>query len=144
MYATLADMVERYGEAEILRMSVIDGDLPEDLEDPRVEARVSRAIETASSVIDSFLGKRYTTPIAVPPLSVVEAACVIARHWLSSSGSTTPSETAQTARDQTLSWLNKIAQGMVTIEGLAAISKSSSARVSDRPAIYDPGTGGRW
>lgn len=144
MYATLDDMETRYGASELLRLGVVDGERPESLEDLRVIARVSGAIATASSVIDSFLAKRYTTPIAAPPPSIVEAACVLARHSLASSGATSPSEDVETAKAQTLSWLGKIAQGIVTIEGLASISKGSSARVSDRPAIYNPGTGGVW
>ncbi|TVR05961.1 MAG: DUF1320 domain-containing protein [Salinarimonadaceae bacterium] len=144
MYASLADMVERYGEVELLRLSVIDGPTPEDIADLRVEARVSRAIATAGDIVDSYLRKRYSTPLATPPASIVEATCVLARHWLSTSGSVNPSDSVTTAVAQTRAWLGRIATGDVTIEGLAPVAQSAAARVSDRPKIYEPGAGGMW
>lgn len=144
MYATVADMVERYGEVELLRLAVIDGPPPEELDDIRVEARVARAVATAGDIVDSYLRKRYSTPLASPPASIVEATCVLARHWLSSNGNVNPSESVIAAAAQTRAWLARIAGGDVTIEGLAPIAQTAAARVSDRPQIYDPGARGPW
>lgn len=144
MYAQLSDMVERYGEAEILRLGVIDGDFAETVEDLRVEARIARAITVAGDQVDSYLRKRHATPLTDPPLSVVEATCVLARFWLSSNGGTTPSDDVTAAHKRSVEWLTKISRGEATLEGSAAIAQGSTARVSDRPKIYDSGAGGMW
>ncbi|MCH8475955.1 MAG: DUF1320 domain-containing protein [Opitutales bacterium] len=144
MYATIADMESRYGGDELRRLGVVDGDMAEELSDPRVQARVSQALMTATDQVDSYLRKRYLTPLAPAPASIVEAPCVLARHWLSQSGATTPSESVTEHRADTLKWLAKLADGSATLEGLTPIAKGSTARVSDRDKIYDPGPGGMW
>lgn len=144
MYAQLSDMVERYGEAEILRLGVIDGDFATEITDLRVEARIARAIVVASDQVDSYLRKRHATPLLDPPVSVVEAACVLARFWLSSNGGTSPSEDVASAQKRTIAWLTQISRGEATLEGSAAMASGSEARISDRPKIFDPGAGGMW
>lgn len=144
MYATIADMESRYGEAELLRLGVVDGDMAEELSDPRVEARVSEALTTATDQVDSYLRKRYLTPLSPVPASIVEATCVLARYWLSQSGATTPSESVESHQERILKWLDKLATGTTTLEGLTPIASGSTARVSDRGKIYDAGPGGMW
>ena len=144
MYAQLSDMVDRYGEAEILRLGVIDGDFAETLTDARIVERVANGLTVASDQVDSYLRKRHATPLADPPLSVVEATCTLARFWLASNGNTTPSEDVKDSHKRSVNWLTQISRGDATLEGTAPIAQGSEARVSDRPKIYDTGTGGMW
>ena len=144
MYAQLSDMVDRYGEAEVLRLGVIDGDFATDLADARVVDRVSKAITWASDQVDTYLRKRHATPLTNPPVAVIEAACVLARFWLSSNGGTTPSEDVRAAEKRTIAWLTQISRGEATLEGAAALASGSTARFSDREKTHDSGAGGMW
>lgn len=53
-YATVQDMIGRFGETEMLRLSSVDGVLPETVQ----AAPVEQAIADADGIIDSYLRKR--------------------------------------------------------------------------------------
>lgn len=144
MYAALTDMVSLYGEAEILRLGALDGDFPDQVTDLRVEARVARALDSATDLIDSYLRKRYRTPLETVQASIRDAACAIARHTLASTGQTSPSEDVARQYKTTIDWLGQIARGVVTLEGAAPVAQGSAAQFQDRDPIYDTGAGGMW
>ncbi|MDC7787969.1 DUF1320 domain-containing protein [Rhodoplanes sp. TEM] len=131
-YATVADMVSRFGETEVLRFSAGDGALPETIQPERIE----RAIGDASALIDSYLRRRYAVPLAVVPQAVERAACVLARYDLAQGGDREPTEQMRLARKEAIAWLEGIAAGTVTLEGVATLSAGSSARVQDRDAVF--------
>lgn len=144
MYAQLSDMVDRYGEAEILRLGVIDGDFATDLLDARVVDRVNKGIAWAEDQVNSYLRKRYATPLGDVPVSIVEATCVLARFWLSTNGASVASEDAMDAHKRSIVWLTQLSRGEATLEGAAAIASGSKAKISDRLKIYDTGAEGMW
>lgn len=76
-YATLAHLVERYGNAEVLRAADRDGDGVAD------EVAVERAIIDASEEINSYLARRYQLPLAQVPGLVTRLACDITMYRLS-------------------------------------------------------------
>lgn len=137
-YATVADLVSRYGETEVLRFSAGDGPLPEAIE----PARIDQAIADASALIDSYLRRRYKTPLSTPPSDIVRAACTLARYDLAMGGDREPTEQMRLARKEVIAWLEGVADGRTTLEGVTPIATTSAARVSDRDATFGSCAGG--
>lgn len=84
MYATLADLVHRFGAVELVELT--------DRADPPAEAIdetvVGAALSDAAGLIDAHVGRRYRLPLSsVPPL-LVDVACDIARYRLMGHGAT--------------------------------------------------------
>lgn len=139
MYATTNDMISRFGETEMLRLSVADGDLPEEL-DP---ARIEQALTDNSLLIDSFLRGRYVTPVQPSPPDLVRACCLLARYDLALGGEREPSEQMRLARKEVLTWLGHVGDGTASLEGAVALSAGGGARTSDRvPAFTMRADGG--
>lgn len=139
MYASLSDMISRYGEIEMLRFSVADGDLP----DAIVPDRIEQAIDDASRLIDSYVRRRYASPVRPAPPELVRACCVLARYDLAHGGDREPTEQMRLARKDVVEWLAELASGAATLEGALALADGSSARTSDRvPAFTMRADGG--
>lgn len=132
MYATVTDMISRYGEVEMIRVSVADGEIP----DAVVPDRIEGALDDASRLIDSYLRVRYGTPIQPPPSEVVRAACVLARYDLAHGGQREPTEQMRLARKEVREWLDSIAAGDAALEGIAPLAGSGGARTSDRVPAF--------
>ena len=75
-YCTQQDLVDRYGEIELIQLSDHDnqGTINSDV--------VNRAISDAEGEIDGHLGGRYPLPITPVPKSLERIACDIARYYL--------------------------------------------------------------
>lgn len=139
MYATVDDMIRRYGEVEMIRLSVADGTVPEAV----VPGRIEGAIADASQLIDSYLRVRYATPVVPAPAELVRSTCLLARYDLALGGEREPTEQMRLARKEVIAWLEKLAAGSATLEGAIALSAGGGARTSDRrPAFTTPENGG--
>jgi phage gp36-like protein len=79
-YATLADLLDRAGDEEILQVADRDGD---GTADPDV---IASAIATAESEINGYIGARYRLPLASVPDLVTTWAVSIARYHLHRDG----------------------------------------------------------
>jgi len=75
MYATQADLIERFGTEEITDVS---GDGSGTLD----STRVARALADADAEIDASLAGRYTLPLAEVPALLKRLACDLAREAL--------------------------------------------------------------
>ncbi len=142
-YATLSDMVLKFGAIEMRRLSVADGNLPDEVEAPRIDD----ALNAASLAIDTYLRRRYALPLAGTTDELVRAACVLARYDLATGGDREPSEQMRLARKEVLEWLADLGAGKAELAGVAPIGSgaegSSGARTSDRePAFFTPPGGG--
>lgn len=107
-YATQADLVERFGEREVIALSDPDGLGQIDA------SRIATAIGHAGDEIDSYLGGRYGLPLAAVPRLLVGICCDIVRYRMSGSDVT---ETAK-VRDRFLDATNrleKIRDGKLTL-----------------------------
>ncbi|WP_199777596.1 DUF1320 domain-containing protein, partial [Bosea sp. FBZP-16] len=100
-YATLQDMIGRFGETEMLRLSSVDGELPETVN----AAPVEQAIADADGIIDSYLRKRYSVPLAPVPRAIINASCVLARYELSVGGDREPADQVKAGRKDIVAWL---------------------------------------
>lgn len=135
MYATVADMIARFGETQILRLSN-----PEDLTAEAVdEVKVETALADVTSIIDGYVRGRYFVPIAVPPKEIVRAACILARYDLAQGERTDPSEEMAKSRKDVISWLENIAKELINLDVPAAqpvgAAVGSGPRTSDRERI---------
>lgn len=136
MYATVTDMIARFGETQIIRLS-----RPEDRTAEAVdEEKVNTAIRDASALIDGYIRGRYFAPIATPPAEIVRATCILARYDLAQGEQTDPSEEMSKARKDIISWLENIAKELVNLDVPAAApagpAVNSGPRMSDRPRIF--------
>lgn len=141
MYGTLEDMIRKYGFQQMAILSVADSSLPDEPQQERIDA----ALADAASRIDSYLSRRYRTPVQNPPLSIIDAGCVIAHYRLSQGGDRTPSEQTKKDYDDSIAWLQKIAEGKANLN-IPEVSGASSGEVisSDRERIFDYNTLKDW
>lgn len=79
-YATLSDLIERAGEDEIREVADRDGD---GVADPDV---IDKAVSTAASEIDGYIGTRYQLPLPAVPSLINTWAVSIARYHLHLNG----------------------------------------------------------
>jgi phage gp36-like protein len=78
VYAQIADLVGRYGEAEIVQLT--DRATPPT---GAIDTSVAeRALGDADAEIDAYLGGAYTLPLASAPPVLTRVACDIARYRL--------------------------------------------------------------
>lgn len=107
-YATLADMVARFGEHEVIELSDRSriGEV-----DPVV---VADALVDASGEIDSYLSGRYTVPLVAVPRLMIGLCCDIARYRLCGS-ETRETEVINTRYKNAIRFLEKAAKGEVLI-----------------------------
>ena len=132
-YATVADMVSRFGEAEMIRLTTPDGaDMVAVVAQP-----AQAALNEASAVIDTYLRRRYRVPLDVAPLEIRRAACILARYDLASAGSRTPSDLMTTERKDVTGWLREISTGNARLDlDEVTVSDESYAQAQTRPATF--------
>lgn len=131
-YATVQDMIGRFGATEMLRLSSVDGELPETVNAVPVE----QAIADADGIIDTYLRKRYRVPLAPVPQSIVRASCILARYDLSVGGDREPADQVKSDRKDVVAWLTQLSNGVATLEGAVLIESSSSAQTRDRERMF--------
>lgn len=115
-YASLPDLIARFGEAELAQVADTDntGEI-----DP---ALVNRALGDADAEIDAALIGRYALPMTAAPVLLARIACDLARESLYSDAPTElVTERAKRARDM----LAQIAKGVMRLDAPAAASADS-------------------
>ncbi|WP_244483350.1 DUF1320 domain-containing protein [Mesorhizobium sp. 1M-11] len=134
-YASVQDMIDRFGETEMIRLSQ-----PEDRTAETVlTAKVEVAIADNSVLIDDYLRGLYIVPVAAPPDSMVRAVCVLARYDLAKGERTGPTEQMRLDRKEVIGWLESIQAGRAKINAPPAGTPGSGhgARVSDRCDVFN-------
>ncbi len=108
MYCTQQQLIDRFGESELIQLTdrkapprgAIDADV------------VTAAIEDASQVIDSYLSGRYSLPLAAVPAPLKRVACDIARYYLYEDAVT---EIVQARYDSAVKFLLALTKGDVNL-----------------------------
>jgi phage gp36-like protein len=130
-YATVENLIERYGEREISQISTRPGVNPPGA--PAVdEERVEAALTDAFNLINGYLGKRYTLPLNPVPSLVVRWSCDLAR-WFLQPGA--PPEMVKANYERCLAELRDIAAGNMT---LGETEKDTSGPWSGRVESFGP------
>lgn len=109
-YATQTSLEDAFGVAEILQLADRDRN---GVVDPAVMAAV---LARADSVIDSYLGGRYATPVSPIPSILTAIACDLARYFLYDDA---VPDRVQKAYDDSIAWLKSAARGEVMLIGAA-------------------------
>lgn len=140
MYSSAADMAERFGVVEMIRLTTPSGTALLDAPDP---VMITRALTEASAVIDSYLRRRYLTPVTAAAPEITRAAAILARFDLMLGDDRQPSEQATAARKDVLEWLRGIRDGQVLLDlDLVPSAEESQAVVSTREPAF--AAGARW
>ncbi|MBB3963488.1 gp436 family protein [Rhizobium metallidurans] len=140
MYATVSDMIARFGLTQIIRLSRPEDRTAETVDDDKVLT----AIADATSLVNGYIRGRYLVPIASPPDEIVRATCIIARYDLAQGEHTDPSEEMSKGRKDVVTWLENIAKELINLDvpvaAPAGPAVGSGPRMSDRPRIMSHDT----
>ena len=139
-YASVADMIARFGEIEMVRLST-----PRGMEMSIVQTQpVQTALDGCSATIDSYVRKRYAVPLGVAPdvvpPEINRCCCILARYELAGIEGRDSSERVRDDFKAQMAWLRDIADGRVVL-ALAEVSPAdeSYAQASTRCAVFDSG-----
>jgi len=137
-YAVKQNLIDRFGQTELAQLTDrVDGETIDD-------AVLSRALDDADAIINSYLQTRYTLPLASVPPRIVEVACDIARYKLFEDRVT---DIVRQRYSDALAWLKDVAAGKAGL-GLDAagvetesdsgtVDYDSSDRVFSRDALAE-------
>jgi phage gp36-like protein len=136
-YATQQDLVDRFGQTELVQLT--DKELP--LTGAIVAAVAARALAAADARIDGYLAGRYALPLAAVPPAIVEAACDIARFRLYEDRAT---EHIQKLYDDAVAYLVKLGTGKLslTLAGGAPAPKGDGAQMESSSPVFKRGDSG--
>lgn len=129
-YATQADLVERFGAAELAQLTdPIAGTVIN-------ETTVARALSDADAEVDAHLGTRYALPLASVPVVLVRVAADIARYYLWDARA---SDTIKSRYQAAVALLKSMASGATNLGGaetLAPAPNASNVAVSGRTRLF--------
>ena len=117
-YATLQDLVDRFGYEQLAQLSDRDAGVTVD------EVVVGRALADADAEIDGYLVALYALPLASVPALLVRMACDIARYRLF--GDRVTEQVRQLYTDAVRD-LKAIASGAIKIDGVAPLAPSAAS-----------------
>ncbi|PZW46851.1 phage gp36-like protein [Humitalea rosea] len=101
-YADIAEMVDRFGEEELVQLAPTADGAPDPL-------RLNRAMADASDLADGYLRSRYAMPLAFVPPLLVQIVCAIARYTLHLGGNRQATDQVKAERDAAIALLRDIA-----------------------------------
>ncbi|UDF29833.1 UNVERIFIED_ORG: DUF1320 domain-containing protein [Roseateles sp. XES5] len=109
-YATQQDMVDRFGELELVQLTD-RVNVPVSTIDAVV---VARALGDASAKIDTYLTKAVKLPLPTVPDVLVKTAADIARYYLHGKAADKDSPVTAAYNDA-LAWLRDVSRGLVEL-----------------------------
>lgn len=132
MYASIADMIERFGETEIVELTDLEhtGEVVVDV--------AERALTDATAEIDGYLAARYRLPVTDTP-RVLSVLCTdIARYRLQKGVAT---DQARQRYEDALGTLKQIARGEINLPLATPPPASAEPMVSPgRSRVFDDDT----
>lgn len=106
MYVAAQELIDRYGEEELIQLTDRHGMGAID------HAVLDQAIADASAEIDSYLAGRYTLPLVEVPAALSRIACEIARYHLYDDA---PTEAVKDRYDNAIRFLRSLAKGEISL-----------------------------
>lgn len=110
-YATLQDLIERFGATEIVQRTDRVNRPPTTID----ESVVAEALEDASSLADGFVGKVYALPLPATPRVLTNKVCDIARYQLRDESADEKSVVWRNYK-AALDWLKLVSDGTVKLD----------------------------
>ncbi len=140
-YAGVQDMIQAFGEAEILAVAGT-GERPNRAVD---QGKVLGAITDACAEIDGYLGRRFLVPVAPTPPRLMTLALDIARYRLRNRAEGVGGNAADVVRDRykdAIRTLEGMRDGKILLEGAKPRAGQTGSRISihAEPPVYS-GTG---
>lgn len=111
-YATLADLIARFGADEVADLTT-----PRDAAAPD-PALGPQALADASVLMDGYIGSQYVLPLTTLPPILGLQCCNIARYLLCPR----PTDEIRKRHDDALAWLGQVARGTIGL-GLDAAGR---------------------
>lgn len=119
-YATKQDLIDRYTEGELVRLTDTVNTPKSTIDDTAVD----RAIADAESLINGYLRSRMETPVSPARRDLTTATCKLARYYLYKDLAT---ERVRDDYEDVIAWLKDIASGKVSLgDDTSAIEAPSS------------------
>jgi phage gp36-like protein len=133
-YAASQDLVDRFGELEIIQLTD-----RETIPPAAINADVAaRALADADALIDGYLLKAYALPLQSTPPALVKIACDIARFNLWGDRAD-PKGAIRAAYDDALRWLGNVSKGVIKLEvdgAQAPAATTGDARFSGSEPVF--------
>lgn len=122
-YATKQDLIDSYGADRFDLLAERDG------AGTRNEAKIGRALENASAIVDGYIAARYALPLATTPATLRECCISIAVYKLATDATLLSDDVRQRYEDA-IAFLKDIAKGIASLGLPAAASGSTGAASS--------------
>lgn len=129
MYASLRDLIDRFGEDELIQLTDRAAQATGVIDDTVVD----RALGDADQLIDGYLGGRYALPLDPTPELVVKIACDVARFHLHADR---PTDTVKEAYKEAVRLLERMQSGTIRLQA-AGIATHAAPAGSDG-AVFIP------
>lgn len=110
-YAQKSDLIERYGELELIQRTDRTNRPPTTVD----EVVVGRALGDAASLIDGYLSKVFALPLDTVPAQLTKLQSDIARYYLHGTAAEKDGAVAR-AYGEAVSWLRDVAAGRVKLD----------------------------
>lgn len=121
-YCTIQDMINRFGEDELIQLTDRDGVGVLD------RSSIQQAIDDACAIMDSYIGARYAVPLADPvPGDVSVYAADLARCQLYDSDTI---DKAEERCERVMRWLRDVAAGRAVLPGVEPLSEGAAGAVA--------------
>lgn len=127
-YCTVQDLIDRYGETEILELT--DRDQSGSVDQTVAE----RAIDDASAEVDGYIGSRYDLPLDSPPAVLTRIAADIARYRLYDNLAT---EEVRKRYEDALRFLKSVGKGEISLGASEPPASTGSPMVSRGRRMFD-------
>lgn len=115
-YCTQQDLIDRFGERELIELTDRTNKPVSTIDDTTVE----RALGDAEATADSYIGTVYQLPIPTVPPILTKICADIARYFLY--GKVAEKDTpVEIAYRDALAWLTGVSKRLITIENAGAI-----------------------
>jgi len=131
-YATKQNLIDRFGELELLQLT----DRTHTPQTTIDDAVVDDALNDVASQIDGYVGARYTLPISPVPARLTKVACDIARYYLFGRAA---DEVVRQAYEDGVKWLVEVSKGIVQIssESVGVQPAIGGVQTSVPPSLFD-------
>lgn len=116
-YATLADLIARFGDAELIQLTDSDGTGEID------PVAIARALTDVDAVIEAALLGRYQLPLLAVPDLLVRVGCDLAREALYVDQ---PTDAVKDRAKQARDLLGQIAAGRMRLDAAKAVAASAA------------------
>ena len=103
-YCAPQDLIDRFGAPEVTQLAPATPG-------PIDTAKVQRACDDASDLVDGYLRARHTLPLTAVPALLVKLSAAIARFELHLGGDRQPTDQVKQDRDAAIAFLKDVASG---------------------------------